>query len=340
MTASLVIPHWNRADLLRQVLASVHALSLPDGLSTEVIVVDNGSKDDSREVAERAGACVIAVPANEGVSRALNRGIAYSSGEWIVLLNNDVELTVNWLRELHAAAVSADAWFATGKVLDAAAPDRVDGAGDAVCRGGAAWRIGNGKADGPAFDSSRQTYFPSATAALFRRDFFERVGPLDESFYAYLEDVDLGMRAAVAELPGIYVPRAVAFHRGSATAGAWSAKSVTWITRHQILLLAKYFPARLFVRFGLPIVAAQFLWAAMAISRGRFGAWVRGVIDGLGAAGKARRSGSSLRVAGDRLATVLEGAEAEIGGIQSRVGWDTYWKWYFRLARPPVWRAT
>lgn len=339
MTVSLVIPHWNRADLLRQVLASVRALSLPDGISTEVIVVDNASEDDSREVAELAGARVVSVAANEGVSRALNRGIAASSGDWIVLLNNDVELTSNWLRELYTSAIDADAWFATGKVLDSASPDRVDGAGDAVCRGGTAWRIGNGKADGPAFDRSRQTYFPSATAALFRRDFFDRVGPLDESFYAYLEDVDLGMRAAIAELPGIYVPRAVAFHQGSATAGAWSAKSVTWITRHQILLLAKYYPLKLLIRFFLPIAVAQILWAAMAISRGRLGAWVRGVIDGLTAVPTARRSGKALRLSSDRLAAALEGAEAEIGGIQSRVGWDTYWKWYFRLARPPVWRA-
>jgi len=339
MTVSLVIPHWNRADLLRQVLASVCALSLPDGISTEVIVVDNASEDDSREVAELAGARVISVAANEGVSRALNRGIEASSGDWIVLLNNDVELTANWLRELYTSAIDADAWFATGKVLDAASPDRVDGAGDAVCRGGTAWRIGNGKADGPAFDRSRQTYFPSATAALFRRDFFDRVGPLDESFYAYLEDVDLGMRAAIAELPGIYVPRAVAFHQGSATAGAWSAKSVAWITRHQILLLAKYYPLKLLIRFCLPIAVAQILWAAMAISRGRPGAWVRGVVDGLAAVPTARRSGKSLRLSSERLAAALEGAEAEIGGIQSRVGWDTYWKWYFRLARPPVWRA-
>ncbi len=339
MTVSLVIPHWNRADLLERVLRSVHAQALPPGVSTEVLVVDNASQDDSRAVAERNGARVIALAANEGVSRALNRGIAAAAGDYIVLLNNDVELTPRWLRELLDSALRKDAWFATGKMLDAASPGRVDGAGDAVCRGGTAWRLGNGKADGPAFDSPRETYFPSATAALFRREFFDRVGPLEESFYAYLEDVDLGMRAAAAGLPGIYAPGAVAFHRGSATTGAWSERSVAWITRHQILLLAKYYSARLFLRFGLPILAAQLLWAALAFSRGQPSAWLRGVAGGLRAAPSVRRSGAPLRTGGSRLASVLEESEAEIGGIQSRAGWDTYWKWYFRLAFPPVRRA-
>ncbi len=336
MTVSLVIPHWNRSDLLERVLHSVRAQSLPPGVSTEVLVVDNASQDDSCAVAGRHGARVIALAVNEGVSRALNRGIAASQGDCIVLLNNDVELTPTWLRELLDSVLRQDAWFATGKVLNAAFPERVDGAGDAVCRGGTAWRLGNGKADGSAFDSPRKTYFPSATAALFRREFFDRVGPLEESFYAYLEDVDLGMRAASAGLPGIYAPGAVAFHRGSATTGAWSKQSVAWITRHQILLLAKYYSARLFVRFWLPILVAQLLWVALAVSRGQAGAWLRGAAGGMRAALSVRRSGRSLRTDSRRLASALEESEAEIGGIQSRTGWDTYWKWYFRLAFPPV----
>lgn len=161
MKVSLVIPHWNRADLLERVLRSVRAQSLPPGVSTEVVVVDNGSRDDSVATAERHGARVIALDGNEGVSRALNRGIEASRGDCIALLNNDVELTTHWLRELLDSTSREDVWFATGKVLNAASPDRIDGAGDAVCRGGTAWRLGHGKIDGPAFDSPRKTYFPS-----------------------------------------------------------------------------------------------------------------------------------------------------------------------------------
>ncbi len=186
------------------------------------------------------------------------------------------------------------------------------------------------------FGQVRQIYFPSATATLFRREFFERAGGFDESFFAYLEDVDLGLRAAIADLPGVYVPDARAFHQGSRTGGAWSGPVVTWMTCNQLLLLAKFYPARLLVRFACPILAAQCLWAALAISRGRGLPWIRGVWEGLKRARRIRRAGAGLREGSDRLPPVLMAAEAQIGAIQRSLGWDSYWKWYFRLALPPV----
>ena len=142
----------------------------------EVIVVDNGSNDRSAEVAESLGARVIRLDRNEGFGRAVNRGIEAATGDWIALVNNDVELAGGWLREMLHGAEAANAWFAAGKVLDAADHSQVDGAGDAVCRGGTAWRLGHGRPDSAVFGQVRQIYFPSATATLFRREFFERAG--------------------------------------------------------------------------------------------------------------------------------------------------------------------
>ena len=336
MTVSFVVPHWNRHKLLPDLMRSIERQreATPDGM--EVILVDNGSCDGSAEVAESLGARVIRMQHNEGFSRAVNRGLESATGEWVALVNNDVELADNWLRKMLHGAESANAWFAAGKVLDAADHSQVDGAGDAVCRGGTAWRLGHGRPDSAVFEQERRTYFPSATATLFRREFFERVGRFDESFFAYLEDVDLGLRAAIADLPGVYVPEARAFHQGSQTAGAWSPRVVTWMTCHQLLLLAKYYPVRLLVGFACPILAAHCLWAALAVSRGRGLAWLRGVWEGLKRVRQTRRAGASLRENADRLPPVLIAAEAQIGAIQRSLGWDSYWKWYFRLALPPV----
>jgi hypothetical protein len=214
--------------------------------------------------------------------------------------------------------------------------NRIDGAGDAMCRGGASWRLGHGRPDGPLFDRARKTYFPSATAALFRAELFARLGLLEESFFAYLEDVDLGLRAAIEDLPGIYVPEALALHRGSETAGAWSAPMVRWITCHQLLLVAKYYPAGLLWQFARPILAAQLLWAALAVSRGRSGAWLGGVLEGLGRAAELRRSSRALRAKAGGLAKILRSAEGEIVSIQRATGFDVFWKWYCRLAWPPA----
>ena len=332
VTFSIVIPHRNRHDLLEGVLRSVAAQRLPNGAEVEVIVVDNGSTDASAAAARARGARVIELGVNRGVGAALNRGILQARGDWVAVLNNDVELAPDWLALMSHRARQAAAWFATGKVLDATRKNRIDGAGDAVCRGGAAWRLGHGRADGPAFAHPRPTYFPSATATLFRRDFFDRAGLFDESFFAYLEDVDLGMRSAALGCRGVYVPEAEAWHRGSETAGKWSAPSVTWITRHQLKLVAKHYSEAMLLRFGWHVLVAQGLWAAMAVSRGRFRAWMRGARLGLadcwGEWRPATRAGESS------LCRALCVSEAEIARFQRAVAWDRYWKWYFRFAGP------
>lgn len=332
MTVSVVIPQMNRADLLARVLRSLDAQRLPAGVDLDVIVADNGSQDASVEVARENRARTILLGTNRGVSHALNRGIEQSRGEWVVLLNNDVDLAPDWLATLLDAAVRADAWFATGKVYGAARRELLDGAGDAACRGGVAWRLGHGKLDSPAFSVPRPTFFPSATASLFRREFFARAGLFDESFFAYLEDVELGMRAAGLGLKGIYVPGAIAWHLGSETAGVWSDRTVAWITRHQLLILAKHYSEGMLLRFGLAVVVAQLLWAALSVSRGRSAAWLRGF--GLGLA-DCRAHWRAAPRPGDRdLAAALRASEGEIARFQEAAGWDSYWKWYFRLARP------
>lgn len=336
MTVSFVIPHHNRKPLLEAVLETLRRQRLPQGLVSEVIVVDNGSSDGSIELAESRGARVVRLGRNEGVSRALNRGIAAARGEWLALLNNDVELAPDWTARLIEAIEASGAWFATGKTLNFSDRGRIDGAGDAVCRGGAAWRLGHGRPDGPAFADARPTYFPSATAALFRRGFFERVGGFEEEFFAYLEDVDLGFRAALEDLSGRYVPRALAYHRGSETGVAWSGAMVAWMTAHQLLLIVKYYSPGMLLRFASPIVAAQLLWAVLTVSRGRGGAWARGVWQAVRRAPRVRRATPALRSDTARLSTALRAAEAEIAAFQRLTGWDRYWKWYFRLAWPPA----
>ena len=110
---------------------------------------------------------------------------------------------------------------------------------------------------------------------------------------------------------------------------------VEWLTCHQVLLLAKFYPRALLFRYLRPILAAQFLWAVLAISRGRWLAWARGFGRGIRRGPALRRSTLALRTEWQRLAAVLQSAEAEIAHIQRATSWDTYWKWYFRLSGTP-----
>jgi GT2 family glycosyltransferase len=331
---SFLIPNWNRSDLLAAALASIRAQTLAP---LEILVVDNGSADDSIAVAGRAGAKVLALGKNTGFSFAVNRGLEAARGELVAILNNDVELSPGWTETLAGAIAEPGRWFAIGKLLDYARRDRIDGAGDAICRGGAACRLGHGRPDGPLFDTPRCTFFPSATALLARREFFERTGPFDEAFFAYLEDADLGLRAALMDLPGVYVPEAVAYHRASSTLGAWSPAMVEALTCNQILLLAKFYPAELRRRFWRPIVVAQALWALLALRHGHPLAYTRGLLAGLRARAALGRSPAarwSGRDNGNELANVLIRSEAELAQFAGAAGWDAYWRWYFRLTGP------
>jgi GT2 family glycosyltransferase len=338
LRVSFVIPHHKNLAILQAAVRSIRQQQMHSGSAIEVLIIDNASGEGASAWAEAEGCRVIKLGGNQGFAKAVNQGIRACTGEWIVVMNDDVELETDWLPQIEAAIEQIPAvWFLCGKTLQFAAPERVDGAGDAICKGGTSLRLGHGRADGDPFNVSRATFFPSATVTAFRRTFFERAGMFDEAFFAYLEDVDLGLRAALAGLAGSYVPAARSYHRGSATMKAWSAEMVRWITGHQLLLLAKHFPARLLLRNGWNILVAQILWSGLAVSRGQALAWLRGMALGLREARRARMDGKTLRSQPERLAAALEASEQEIKSVQELTGFDRYWAWYFRLTQLP-WR--
>jgi GT2 family glycosyltransferase len=320
---AIIIPTWNRSALLAQALAN---LGRQTYAIDRVIVVDNGSTDDSVAVAARAGAQVISLGANAGFAAAVNRGIQEAAGnEYIGVLNNDVTLAPDWLALLISKL--RNAWFATGKILDAQAPERIDGSFDAVCRGACAWRCGHGRADSSLWNQPRTIQLAPFTAAVFRAGLFNRVGLLDESFESYLEDVDFGLRCAEAGLNGLYVPEAVAYHQGSATLGRWHRDTVRKIARNQLLLVAKHYPPNWIISYGWPVFIAQGLWGFIALRHGALFSYLTGKVEGLRQFRKAR----GKHCAG--LPAVLEQSEKEIREIQLLTGFDLYWRLYFALTR-------
>jgi GT2 family glycosyltransferase len=326
MKVAAVVPHWNRRDLLQTLLANLGEQTRP---FDEIIVVDNGSTDDSAAVAERAGAKVVRLERNVGFAAAVNRGIEASKTDWIAVLNNDVTLAPDWLTTLLAAAENEQAWFATGKILTAADPSRIDGTFDAISLGACACRCGSGKPDGPFWDQQRRIRMAPMTAALFQRQLFAEIGSLDEGFESYLEDVDFGIRCAIRERWGIYVPSAIAYHQGSSTWGQWNKYSVRLIARNQVLLTAKHFG-------GLsrwPIVAGQLLWGLVALCHGCAGAYLQGKMAGMRVARSipAQRPASENTEALNKVVAFVRESEKTILEVQRQTGFDRYWRAYFWL---------
>ena len=319
---TVVIPNWNGSALLGNLLERLRQQSLP---LHRIIVVDNGSSDDSLAVAKTFGAETVELDKNFGFSRAVNQGIRAAGSGWIAILNNDVIPEADWLASLMERAETTKAWFATGKLLDAARRDRVDGAFDAICRGGCAWRCGQGRPDSPLWNQSRSICFAPFTAALFRSELFQEIGLLDEDFESYLEDIDFGIRCATAGFQGIYVPEAVAYHHGSATLGRWHTDTVRKISRNQLLLIAKHDPRKWILRYGWPVFVAQGLWGFVALRHGAAVAYLQGKSEGI------RRFRSIRGKSPANLPAIVERSERELRDLQQLTGFDLYWKIYFAL---------
>ena len=320
-----VIPTWNRRDLLATLLRNLAEQARP---FEEIIVVDNGSEDDSAELAAGTGAKVLKMGSNLGFAAAVNRGIEATEAEWVAILNNDVTLEPDWLAKLLDAASQEDIWFATGKILQAANHQVVDGTFDEISRGACASRCGSGKPDGPAWNQMRRIRVAPMTAAIFRRQLFRDLGEVDETFGSYMEDVDFGLRCALAGRGGLFVPSAVAYHRGSATLGEWNKDTVWRIARNQVLLSAKHFHGQPW----WPIVAGQLLWGVVTLRHGRGSAFVHGKIAGLREARRMTRP-STNEYTRKVLAEVLESSEASMLALAQETGFDSYWRTYFWLSR-------
>ena len=328
---SAIIPSWNRSDLLEQIIPTLQSQSRPPD---EIIVVDNGSTDGTGDTAGRLGARVIRLNCNCGFAGAINEGIRQSSGDWILLANNDVEFRPEWLEKLLKAVAEQKAWFATGKLLQTSDENRIDGTWDMVSRAAYAWRGGYGRLDGALWSQRRQILLAPMTAALFHRSVFDRVGGLDARFEAYYEDVDFGIRCALAGIEGVYEPEAVASHKGKSTLGK-NAERVMYLTaRNQVLVLAKHYSPKTLRRFAWPILVGQILSVFAGAKHGHFFSALHGKWDGL-RSWPAFRSGlhDEDDLFEDTIEVALQQSEREIREYQRAIGFDPYWRIYFSLVR-------
>jgi GT2 family glycosyltransferase len=269
---AVVIPNWNGARWLPACLDSIAAQSLQP---SEVIVVDNGSTDGSLELLRERGVRVLELGHNTGFAFAANRGIEAASAESVALVNTDVELAPDWLERM-TQALDAQSASVASKMLDLADRTRVYDAGDILRRDGVCEQRGRFGPDDGRYDEPSDMFAACAGAALYRRDAVLGVGGFDERFFAYLEDVDLGLRLRLAGWTCRYEP-AVALHASEGSSGALERPLEGWVERNTLLLVAKTFPIR-----WLPFVAYRQLgWTWHALRERRLRAHLHGALAAL-----------------------------------------------------------
>jgi GT2 family glycosyltransferase len=199
------------------------------------------------------------------------------------LLNPDAFPEPRWLEELLAAVHSNPGFDVFGsKLVVAADPGVLDGAGDVYHVSGLVWRMGHGAPVASFAAQMREVFSPCAAAAMYRRSALLEVGGFDEDYFCYVEDVDLGFRLRLAGYRCLYVPSSVAHHVGSGTTGGQHSDFAVYHGhRNLVWTYVKDMPGMLFWAF-LPLHLAMNLVALVVFTlRGQGGVMFRAKRDAL-----------------------------------------------------------
>jgi GT2 family glycosyltransferase len=235
----------------------------------EIVVVENGSGDDSADVL-RAGAPhvnLVVSATNEGFAGGCNLGVKHSTGEFIAFLNNDAKPDAQWVR----AAVER---FAESPRIGAVASRVLDWDGKLVDYIGSAmtW-YGMGYKPLTALpvprnpDVPTNVLFGTGSAMFVRRAVYDQLGGFDERYFMFFEDVDLGWRLNLMGWRYAYEPRSLAFHKHHASMeGFGSFKETYLLERNALYTLYKNIGEEL---IGEALPAAMLLSIRRGVARGQ-----------------------------------------------------------------------
>ncbi len=244
---SLIIPHYNGMEMLRECLTSLSETSYPN---FEILVVDNASADDSLSMVknEFSDVKILELQSNRGYAGGCNAGIAASeNSDYVVLFNNDAVVERSWLSHL-VDCMDADYSIAAcqPKILSTDNKQRYDYSGAAgglidrygypFVRGRIIATIEN---DENQYDTKTDLFWASGTACILRNSTLKEVGLLDETFFAHMEEIDLCWRMQLKGYKIRYVAKSRIYHQSGATLGPESFKKKYLNHRNSLLMMIK-----------------------------------------------------------------------------------------------------
>lgn len=279
---SVIVVNWNGEKFIKSCLSSLRIQTYP---KKEIILVDNGSWDNSLAIVEKyfPEVRVIKLAQNCGFAKANNIALEQAKGEFICLLNNDAFPENNWMEELVKTIKTYPEAAAVGsKMLNFDNREIIDSAGDGYTRMGWPDKIGSGTKINDKYERIRAVISICAGAALYRRSVLDKIGFFDEDFFSYLEDVDLSLRINMMGYNCIYVPSGIVYHVGSATTGSKiNHFTVYWSTRNYFPVIIKNLPTKLIVKFLPLMMVFHIYWIIACIRKKVLKAYLQGIRDAL-----------------------------------------------------------
>ena len=283
MKVSVVTPNYNGERFLKTFFESLNEDSECIG---EVIIVDNGSGDGSKDYIKNNEfnfpVILIENSENLGFAPAVNQGISKAKNEYIFSLNNDTELTKGSIKHMLDLISSDEAVFSVqAKMLQYNNKQLVDDVGDEYNL--LAWTKKTGENhSSDEFVEVKDIFSSCAGAALYKKSILEELGMFDSNFFAYMEDVDLAIRSKINGYKNLLCPQAIVYHIGSATSGSrYNEFKVKLAARNNVWVVYKNIPIPLkiinfiFLFFGFLIKYIFFL------KKGFGSVYLAGIKEGL-----------------------------------------------------------
>lgn len=265
----------------RDTIACVRSLRHQTYANYHVVVIENGSGDDSAEELEKLSnedVTVLLQTVNHGFTGGVNIGIKWAqdhSYDTVALLNNDAIAEPDWLERLVHAIEKTDASVVTGLLLteDGA---KIDDAGDLY----STWGIPHLRAEHlPANQAPASGFIFGATggATLYKTALFDAIGLFDNVFFAYNEDVDIDWRTQLHGHKVYYEKSAVAYHKHSATSKKMPGFTTTQVFKNLPVVLIKNVPFPMIFTIGLRFILIYWAFVGYKILRGEGVAALKGV---------------------------------------------------------------
>jgi GT2 family glycosyltransferase len=246
--------NWNGKELLDDCLSSLLAMDYPN---FKVIMVDNGSQDDSVSYVKSKfqEVEILENGANLGYSEGFNVGLDYAfnqiGSDYVMVINNDVKVDKHVLAELvKVAETDEKIGFVTGKVYYFDSPDILQSVGkkyDPVLWNGG--HIGNQEKDIGQYEEICERYFADDIYTLINSKLYKEIGGYDVTFRFQSEEYDWQARAKEAGYKIMYTPYAKIWHKDSMTIGKRSAFKAYYDSRNPMLIILKHKPPEFFRRY-------------------------------------------------------------------------------------------
>jgi len=229
---SFIIVNFNGSSFIESCLDSIIMQQHSD---FEVIVVDNGSMDDSVKLIQRKYPSIrlVTLDQNMGFTGGNNIGFSVAKGEYIALINNDVVLDRTWLPHMiRGIETSPNIGLCSSKII-ISGTNRIDSIGDKFTTAFTGTKTGEYE-DEAFFNRPMIMHGACAASALYKRSMIDHIGFFNDMFFLNHEDTDLNMRAWLAGYRCLYVPSAIAHHDVNRTIGKLSDTSVYYFSRNNI----------------------------------------------------------------------------------------------------------